>query len=306
MLIGLLKDVWFYVSAGGFLASLVLFVFLLGQYRLAVEAEEYDEEDRQDSPDISPISEEVEPALEETLFEHPMEHPIMESPVLRDIAQDPDIPPEITPAPQQPAAINTADAGERRMQVFEEDLKDISIEVKALNTGMASFMGEIKSVEKLLAEQSRKNIEVFERLSELLKNQKPGLLETAALSLLPDEKLAPEQRGKPSPPIEKIPRLQKIQEEPLPLEPLKLQLPKTNEPAAIIEPTTVLGVRKIDMPAKEEKSTLPPIEEKHFEKPLPQEETPSFKSPLKLKGPQDIQALKEEAISPRKGPVWPM
>jgi hypothetical protein len=36
----LLGDLWFWVSAGGFVLSSMLFVFLLGQYRAAVESEE--------------------------------------------------------------------------------------------------------------------------------------------------------------------------------------------------------------------------------------------------------------------------
>src|SRR3989338_3025542 len=40
----LLADGWFYISAGGFLVSSILFVFLLGQYRAAVEAEDREEE----------------------------------------------------------------------------------------------------------------------------------------------------------------------------------------------------------------------------------------------------------------------
>lgn len=53
-MMGLLGDGWFYISAGGFLVSAVLFVFLLGQYRAAVEAE--DEALPADGPEPVPLT----------------------------------------------------------------------------------------------------------------------------------------------------------------------------------------------------------------------------------------------------------
>ena len=49
----LLGDGWFYISAGGFLVSSMLFVFFLGQYRAAVEAE--DEAESSELPQPIPV-----------------------------------------------------------------------------------------------------------------------------------------------------------------------------------------------------------------------------------------------------------
>ncbi len=49
-------DGWFYISAGGFIVSAVLFVFLLGQYRAAVEAEDETEAAPEPAADPVPIA----------------------------------------------------------------------------------------------------------------------------------------------------------------------------------------------------------------------------------------------------------
>lgn len=60
-MMGLLGDGWFYISAGGFLVSAVLFVFLLGQYRAAVEAEDEPSAEEADAEPValSPVGEKV-------------------------------------------------------------------------------------------------------------------------------------------------------------------------------------------------------------------------------------------------------
>ncbi|MBI5631193.1 MAG: hypothetical protein HY921_09960 [Elusimicrobia bacterium] len=84
---GLWADSWFYVSAAGFLVSSVFFMFLLRQYRIAVESEEAHEPAPQ--PEIKPIAAALKP-VPEAVAPLSLERPVPK------VAAEPSVP---APAP---------------------------------------------------------------------------------------------------------------------------------------------------------------------------------------------------------------
>lgn len=64
-MVTLWADGWFYISAIGFIVSAVFFVFLLGQYRAAVEAEDRQEDEGRELESLPPLPKLVAPASEE-------------------------------------------------------------------------------------------------------------------------------------------------------------------------------------------------------------------------------------------------
>ena len=200
MLLRLLKDIWFYISAGGFLASLILFVFLLGQYRLAVEEEE-DEE----MPEESALPEELSPeefqfgglsekqseqtieSVEKNVANHPSEIPssvIPPAPAEDKTAdrlslQNTNDSPSVTSRVQQSLTHENIDVQEERLQVLDADLKTLSQTVTSLNNDIRKLTDEMRSSKNIFAEQIQKNQEAFEQIASLLQTQKTKIRETA-------------------------------------------------------------------------------------------------------------------------------
>ena len=287
MLIHLLKDVWFYISAGGFLASLILFVFLLGQYRLAVEAEEENTEDNEEALEsVEPQEKSQEPIQSQTereQFEIAPETLAEESaPTL--------ISPELLEAPLPSPSQESVPS----IPIAKEEMKEaprLNEEIKILSEGMNKLAEQMNSLEKVFIAESRSNLKALEKISALLKEQTEKMSTLSAPSLVKEEETSSSKKIKL-----KTPKI----EETLVLKPeneSKDQKTEVTEPQQLelsIKETPEMKLAKAEETSP--KTNIEPAKE-------PAEKN---KSPLKIKDPKDLDAIDENTLSTRKGPVWPI
>ncbi len=310
MLLHLLKDVWFYISAGGFLASLVLFVFLLGQYRLAVETEE----ENNASDENLESAEEAEtptPAHAEQFKiepEAPMEEPSPAlistvSPSANETPKD-DRPPTSTAASELPE--------ENPKPSSQETPLHADAEIKIIGEGINKLAEQFNSLEKVFVAESRSNLKALEKISALLEYQTERLSQLNAAP--PSANKIPEGAGEARPqastatPLKEEAHAEKTSESPLnSVKKIKLKAPQA-EDTIILKPGNEpqqLELSIKESPKEEPLATNEPSAEVKVE---PAEEpAEKTKSPLKIKNPKDIDAIDEgNTLSTRKGPVWPI
>ena len=168
-MLSLLSDGWFYISAGGLLVSGYLFVYLLGQYRAAVEAEDEAVEDLPPQPDgqIAP-----EPIIPHSAEESPM-------PVIEQLSS---LSPALTDSP----------AG---VGLTESCLQDVKAQMERLDL-------DIVNLKDCVARQAEQNERILERLAELarkipqqsqaLKVRAPKPVPVSAPAAVPEPVAAPE------------------------------------------------------------------------------------------------------------------
>ena len=209
--------------------------------------------------------------------------------------------PSVTSRVQQSLTHENIDVQEERLQVLDADLKTLSQTVTSLNNDIRKLTDEMRSSKNIFAEQIQKNQEAFEQIASLLQTQKTKIRETATRIPEISDNLKAEQNKENEQTATKIKKTETVIEKPAPDKETMFHLSIDEEPPVLIEPT-LQAIESSE--SNEGKSTLPIIEE--IAKPATQEKTPPVKSPLKLKGPKDIEALQTETLSPRKGPVWPI
>ncbi len=318
MLIHLLKDVWFYISAGGFLASLVLFIFLLGQYRLAIESEEENNLPEEDGAEAaqSPTPEDVasqsfgaySEAAEKQEAPHLIPNAILESaesekedlplpaPVDAVIASTPKAQEEEkpTPEPQESAAEAKEDS-----RHFEE--------IKMLGEGITKLTEQLNSLEKVFISESRNNLKALEKISAILKDQTEKLSQInvsapAAQPATPAKENLPsdEASGETSSTNKKI----KLR---IPKEDATIVLkPENDSKTEKLEPASAqqLELSIKETPKEDSSKTGEASPETKVE--AANQPTEKNKSPLKIKDPKDLDKVQGETLSTRKGPVWPI
>ncbi len=314
MLIHLLKDVWFYVSAGGFLASLVLFIFLLGQYRLAVEAEE-----ENDIPDED-MSETAETPMPESIHSQQFEADTdtavkQESPILIPNAVLESVEKEELPlsSPVDATIVSATRAQKEETPTAvskesptQESSRQIE-EIKVISEGMNKLAEQLNSLEKVFVAESRNNLKALEKISAILKEQTEKIAQIN-VSLPAFEPTTPAKENIPSdePAGEGASGNKKI----------KLRIPKENATIVLkpendsktqkLEPTSAQQLElSIKEGIKEDSSKTGESSLETKVEPASQQ-TEKTKSPLKIKDPKDLDKVEGETLSTRKGPVWPI
>ncbi len=300
MLIHLLKDVWFYISAGGFLASLVLFVFLLGQYRLAVEAEEENAEEPEGP--LEPQEKSQEPIADqteqfkikpETVEEEPV--PALISPEAHEALEAP------LTAPIENSAPAVANEETPKINFKEPEPQETfhsNEEIKILNEALNKLTEQINSLERVFVTESRNNLKALEKISALLKEQTEKVSQFNERTALP---LAVQPEDIVKKPLETEKEISVAKK-------IKLKAPKADA-TIVLKPEEISKEQKEDSaltPQPEQlelsiKEAVPEIKVEPAEEPAEKN-----KSPLKIKDPKDLDAIDENTLSTRKGPVWPI
>ena len=167
---GLLSDWWFYISAGGFAASVVLFAYFLSQYRAAVESEDIVQAD-EGGASLPP-----QPQDDENADAQPLPVPdhqpigavlIDASPHSRTSAIQETLP--FKPPETMEAGINAnaaaalADRLEKRLDALESSLEGIKA---ALQSGIDKAQSR-EGIDQTVSELAMKNSMILERLSEV-------------------------------------------------------------------------------------------------------------------------------------------
>ncbi len=211
---GLFSDGWFYLSAGGFIASVVLFVAFLGNYRAAVEAEDEEvlpESETGQEPELS----KPEPAVFERV-------PEAVSPIL---ITTPEPAPQVVLSQargQAPAPASGADVKE-----IEERLGSLEGRLAGRLTALESDLSALKSSIDAEIEQGRRMFKQMGELSELGRAFEAGAEKNKEIT----ERLAEISRRLSEPVSEAKPAESQAQPEPTPA-----PLPEPAEPAAKTEP----------------------------------------------------------------------
>ncbi len=314
MLIHLLKDVWFYVSAGGFLASLVLFIFLLGQYRLAVEAEEENNIPDEDATEAAepqtsePLrSEQFEADLDaETKQEGPRLIPnaILESAEKEELPLSSPVDAAISSSPE---SLEEEKSTPPLQESATEENSHHLEEIKMIGEGMNKLAEQLNSLEKVFVAESRNNLKALEKISAILKDQTEKLaqLNVSVPALEPA-----------TPAKENIPSDEPAGEGASGNKKIKLRIPKEDATIVLkpendsktqnLEPASAQQLElSIKENPKEDSSKTGEASPETKIEPTNQQ-TEKTKSPLKIKDPKDLDKVQGETLSTRKGPVWPV
>ncbi|MDE2314320.1 MAG: hypothetical protein KGL04_09120 [Elusimicrobia bacterium] len=189
---GLWADGWFYLSAGGFLASAILFVYFLSNYRAAVEAED---EEFLPEPEAESAAEEAAPILHEKSPAHPEPAAIA--------APEPE-------AGRAPATVADASvhgpfpaAAPDAAREVEAGLKNLEGRLGRRLSALESELGELKSVVDSEAEQGRqilKRLDEFSALKEAVRaSAETGETVIKRIAELSKSLAAVEKRSAPAP-----------------------------------------------------------------------------------------------------------
>lgn len=291
-------DGWFYISALGFLGTLVLFVYFLGQYRAAVEAEEGEEDGG--APSAAAEAGEKVYVPKAALADYPEPVPVVKPapkpapariPAVEAEAEAP-APEPVKKEPEKKRDPATSSGGLSPAVAYLQNLK---LQVDALEKELAQLKG-------LAARQSAQGELILKKLAELAEKAA-----APAPAAAPEPKAAPAaepddrsisvtetealsaalaSHAQPSAPVSIELKIEAPPEAPPAQEPPAKEPPKDSaEATLVIEPST----RSI----KAEPAAEPTIK--------PQGAAAAGDSPA---GPQT--GASSEASKPRKGPVWPI
>ncbi len=315
MLIHLLKDVWFYVSAGGFLASLVLFIFLLGQYRLAVEAEEENTLPDEDAADTA------EPQISEPLrseqfeadpdAETKQEGPILISNAILESAEKEELP---LPSPVDaaisplPKSLEEEKSTPPLQEPATEENSHHLEEIKMISEGMNKLAEQLNSLEKVFVAESRNNLKALEKISAILKDQTEKLAQlNASVPALEPATSAKENIPGDEPAAGEGASGNKKIKLRIPKEDATIVLkPENDSKTQNLEPASAQQLElSIKENPKEDSSKTGEASPETKIEPTNQQ-TEKTKSPLKIKDPKDLDKVQGETLSTRKGPVWPV
>lgn len=288
-------DLWFYVSAGGFLASLALFFMILGRYRAAVETDEEAEPDQPvrsiSFPDPEPakpapvLRSAAEAAGEKTLVLPPSERPL---PVAE--APAPRMEPVLRAAPP-PQAAGPAAVEKRRGETTTGGISPAVVYLQNIKMQMEKFDKEIAGLRSLASQQAAQGDLILRQLADL----KGRLTEAAAASAARPESrtqsvLKPEPQPEPEAKPQEKPILKAAEEKTQPPAPAEKLVAAAPAPAAAsdADATAEMTVTQSVTPPPQAGETGPKLE-------------------LKVSPPPEKKdAAEEQPKAPRKGPVWPI
>jgi hypothetical protein len=322
-------DGWFYISAGGFLISCVLFVFLLGQYRAAVEAED---EGVTENPAPSPFAPEpvqkvyVPKGLDAPKPGVEVSKPLVD--VVLPIPVKPMPAPVEAPAPKSvPSAAAPAPAPATNPPKKTDSTGGLSpavVYLQNMKTQMDRLDKDITGLKTLAGQHAAQSETILKRLAEL--TQKLESLPAAPAAAAPATplpstlELAPATPA-PAPEPEK-PALVIEPERPAPKPepaPMKLEsAPAKSEPLRTIELEVAAAAPKAEpapAPADADKTmiiepTVAPIklsDTKSIPLPKPQGLEEAGASPAPAAEPAKEAPAETPVPKPaRKGPVWPI
>ncbi len=314
-------DGWFYISAGGFLVSCVLFVFLLGQYRAAVEAE--DEDLVADGPALpsspaekiyipKPVAEAPKP-ISVAPSPQPAPMPLKsvaapEAPALKPLIVEAPAPKAAAPAPQPAKKAETTGPLSPAL-VYMQNLKE----------QMERLDKDIGSLKSLVGQQAAQNDTILKRLADLAdKLETMPAASAAAPAPAPAETHLPatlelERAAPPAPtpaPAPKAEAMRSLEIEiasmtsPAPEPKSPEPAPQKAEPTPDADKTMVIEPTISPLKLTDNKD-IPLPTRPGFETPAPAASEPAQPPQEKADKPADPAA--ESSPKPaRKGPVWPI
>ncbi len=263
-------DGWFYLSGGGFLISSLLFVFLLGQYRAAIEAEEGDE-GAEPEPQASAAAEKIYIPRPIEPISSPKLSIVEPVAVLRKAAPVPSPSPSPALGPDAETASEKPAPEKKKSENSTGGLSPAVVYLQNLKGQIEHLDKEMGQLKGLASQQAAQGDLILKRLADLA--QRLAQVEAAPRATA-DAAPAPEVPEAAAPPA--IEPAQAVQADPEPAPAVE-----TPEPAPAAQP-----VVSQTQPAEELKTiTL---------EPPPQEPAPEPAAP------------EPEAKPARKGPVWPI
>jgi len=290
-MVGLWADGWFYISSAGLLISGVLFLFLLGQYRVASEAA--------DSTEVEAGADKDAHAIESI---RPVYNP-EPSPAPKVVSH------AETPAPKtpEPAAESRRDPANTTggLSAAIVYLQNIKTELAELHKAMNTLA---KRVDERLAESATRDEALIERLSELARAvetfKAPAEPAPAAARKARKAEKAPEPELAPAPEIAPAPALEiasapepKVELDTVPAE-IAVAVTLAPAPAPVIEPfpePEPAPAKQSETARRAEETIRMDLSALVAPAPAAAEATPPAPS---------MEAPPEE--KPRRGPVWPV
>ena len=191
-------DGWFYISALGFLGSGALFLYLLGQYRSAVEDAE-----ESDGPAVLPASPVIEPLLPKPVVIE-MTPALEAAPIVSQpkAKAAPAVALPAAAAPQTASAPGYTGPERRRSEITSSGgLSPAVVYLQNIKSQMEKFDKEIAALKTLSAQQAAQGELVLKRLAELaeglktgapLRSPLPAPTRSVELSLEPTHEAAPQ------------------------------------------------------------------------------------------------------------------
>lgn len=320
-MLGLLGDGWFYVSAAGFIISAVFFVFLLGQYRAAVEAEDdaVEGETASEPVPLSPVpaAKVYTPGGAVAVAEKPapVEAP---APVEKPASKAATLPPPDPSLQTTPVAKENTTGGLSPAVVYLQNMK----------TQMERLDKDISGLKSMAAQQGQHTDLILKRLAELadkvsaISDAQQALAEgafAAASAPAPAAAPVPAPEPKPAAKAVEVPKpAPVVVEEPTPVEvkPEPVRTIDLGEPAAETPKPEKKAKKTVVVPedAAADKTlviepTVKPVA-KGEDIPLPPKPTaadPAAAPTIELSPPAGAGEAPAESPKPaRKGPVWPI
>lgn len=312
---GLWNDGWFYISSAGFLISSVLFLFLLGQYRAAVEAADEPQDSLPPKPlslepvvtSIVPLQKTEEKKSDKTLILPPEP---TRTPVAAAVPA-PVVAPAPAPAPAAAspllAASGPAYSGPDRRRGSEStssgQISPAVVYLQNIKEQMEKFDKEIGTLKSLTSQQTAQNDLILRKLSEL-----------QALAAQPVQAVAPVQVAAPPAPVDFVldatealgsalsaPGLAPAPAPAPAASPVDSSIPAAAFAAAISPVAASDATMAIERFAPPPKAAPTPAPEPA--------QPPQPTTPLELKI-DSFSAPKDEPVAAeapkRKGPVWPV
>lgn len=277
-MLGLWGDMWFYISGAGFLVSLALFGFLLGQYRAAVQAADQGAIEAL-APMAAPVKlVEVAPAPKPALVQN-VSKPSSEKTLL--LPPEPKPAPAPAPVPAPVAAAPTAAPAVRKENTTGA-LSPAVIYLQNIKIQMDGLDKEVASLKAALSKQGAQNEAILNQILELGSKMKAVAASPASAPAAAAEPLAaPEPVRMPA--VEPPPA-------PAPVD-LGFLAPTSEPPPEAPAPSPAVELTSSQPSESAPGPSMPTLELK----PAPES---AAASPQPEAAPQDKPA--------RKGPVWPI
>ncbi|MDD5657049.1 MAG: hypothetical protein PHF00_07330 [Elusimicrobia bacterium] len=300
-------DGWFYLSGMGLLVSSSLFLYLLGQYRSAVEESEESEE----APPALPPKP-AEPRAEAVVT--PIVEPAAQTEKILVLPAASGAPvPASAPAPA-PAAAAAAPAPvsggytgpeRRRSETTTGGISPAVVYLQNIKAQLEKFDKEIAAIKGLMSQQNARGEQLLERLEALAAKAGSTQAPAAAAPCEPAVQAEPEPR-----PLELAP-------------PAAVAAPAPEQPDILLPPEPAAAPSEADralftpapaaaVPEAKTETFAPPAPEAKTEVlPLTEPEAPP-QAAAPVSEPPVVESLPQssepaaEISKPRKGPVWPV
>lgn len=308
---GLWADSWFYISVVGFLLSSVLFVFLLGQYRAAVEAAE-DEEPVQPVP-VAPAPKLAFPAAAAEKSEKTMVIPPEEKgpvPVVSVFKAEkvPSVQTQPLASAAEPAkALPSPDAEKKKSgATTSSEISPAVVYLQNIKMQMEKLDKDLLNIKSLASQQAAQGELILRRLGELVERVRGIEAAKSPGPVAPGEKS--ETAAPAAAPAAEPPAAAPVVSEPA-------ALPPEASPAAtlFIEPTVAMqsfqktqsAVEPAAAPAAAPGAPQPSALELKINPPEAAHAPAETAKPA-VAPPPHPETSAEEPRSARKGPVWPI